>query len=171
MISTLEFFILLLCSFLLFGLIFFFFWQNLFSVPYVPSSGKKVREIVKQLGLKPHKFVDLGSGDGNVVFAISDIAEEAHGVEINPYFIFLSNLRKKLTSNRNTSFHRGSFHSHDISSYDLIYLYLLPKVVDKLQNKFISELHPGAVIISHSFKIPNMKVDQIIDNKYFIYKM
>lgn len=53
---------------------------------YYPSSNKQIATIIKFANIqKGEKAVDIGSGDGRVVFALAQASAEAHGYEINPF--------------------------------------------------------------------------------------
>jgi hypothetical protein len=48
----------------------------------------------------------------------------------------------------------------DLSKADVIALYLLPKMNERLVPQF-GKLRPGARIVSHAFEIPGVKPDQV----------
>lgn len=49
----------------------------------------------------------------------------------------------------------GDVFNHDLSSYDVIYMFLMPETYKKLRDKLSSELKPGARIISYVWPIPD----------------
>lgn len=69
---------------------------NLFS-PYIPTPRKKLKKMVKDMNLKKGDvFVDLGSGDGRVVFEVARQYKNVQciGYEFSPIPLIFANLKK-----------------------------------------------------------------------------
>ncbi len=49
----------------------------------------------------------------------------------------------------------GDVFNHDFSSYDVIYMFLMPETYKKLRDKLSSELQPGSRVISYVWPIPD----------------
>jgi hypothetical protein len=83
----------------------------------------------------------------------------------------LSNLLS-LTSNQRTNITTtlGNFWHADISSADVIFVYLLPWKMDKLEQKLKTGLKPGARIVSNSFMFKSLKLTRSDENNHiFVY--
>lgn len=128
--------------------------SDLFGVPFVPTRGKSVEQILAQIKFKRHDvFYDLGCGDGRLVFYVARHYKiRAVGVELNPLLYFFSQLKKKFTRNHRVSFYRRNFFDVDLRQSTVIYLFLFPEVVEKLKAKILKECRHGTIIISHGFK-------------------
>ena len=58
---------------------------------YAKSSDQRIKNIVKLADAKKgDKIVDLGSGDGIVLFSLADQGAKCTGIELDPYYIWLS---------------------------------------------------------------------------------
>ena len=79
------------------------------------------------------------------------------GVEINPILYLGAKFRRWFYKHKNVSFLRKDVRDVSFKSYDVIYLYLFPALIDKLEPKFRKECKEGTVIISHGFRIAGLK--------------
>lgn len=128
--------------------------------PFVPSSKKAVDAMVALARITPGQTVfDVGSGDGRVLFAAAKQGAFAKGVEINPYLVrftrikaFLSPYRGKITVIW------GNLWTTDLSTADIVFVYLIPWRMEDLAQKLKKELKPGATIITNSFIFPKWKI-------------
>lgn len=158
---------LILYAFLVFFVFLFallLFIYSLFSVvaqlmgsPYVPTKQKEVECILKEAGLKKGQLlIELGSGDGRVVrTAASNYGVRCVGIEIHPLLLIWSKLFVKLQKLESESvvFRRENFFKTDVSTADIIFLFLMPHTLKKLKGKFAKECKKKPLIISHGFKI------------------
>jgi hypothetical protein len=117
--------------------------------PYVPTKDDVASKILSHLKLKKGaKFIDLGAGDGRVVKIARDTFKlNAIGFEVNPMLQIYSKLRYGITLSGTNLF------KAPISNADIIYIYLFPKLIAKLEKKLTSEAKKGAIIICYSFPI------------------
>lgn len=138
----------------------FFYVYNVLAAfkgsPYVPTSGKNLQNILKTARLrKGQTFIDLGCGDGRVVEqAVSVYGVSGTGVDVNLFLILLARLRCHLKGVR-ANFRVDDFANIDLSQYDTIFVFLMPKVLAKLTPR-LEKLKKGTIIISHGFKLPTM---------------
>lgn len=130
-------------------------YSTLAGSPFVPSSKNEVAHALAEVKLKKGStFIDLGCGDGRVVMtAVKLYQVKGLGIDINPLLILYARFRAK-RDNHNTAFMRQSIFEADIASMDTIFLFLMPKLINKLTPKLISEASKDTLIISHGFPIP-----------------
>ena len=76
----------------------------------------------------------------------------ATGVELSPAVWFLGFLR---TRRYRVRFLLGSLFSQNIFDADVVFLYMLPHMMEKIEAKLDAELRPGAVVISHAVPFPH----------------
>lgn len=108
-------------------------------------------------GLKPgQKIVDLGSGIGNLLFLAAGYGVSAVGYELNPFLVFINLclIYKKRLKDK-VSVKMMSLYKADLKDVDVVFAFLLPEPMKKLENKLFNELKPGALILSYAFPIPN----------------
>lgn len=126
--------------------------------PWLPVRKKDMERILKLAQVKENDLVyDLGSGDGRVVIAIANNSDaQVVGFEISllPYLwskirIWFLGLAKRL------EIRYGDFLKRDLGQAKVIFCFLTPMAMKKLDEKFRKELKQGTKIISYSFSMPN----------------
>ena|SRR3989338_3501145 len=132
-----------------------FIYSNLKGSPYVPTRQKEIDKILKNANLKARQnFLELGCGDGRVCRRAAILYKvKAVGVDVNPLLTWYARFLTKLKSVKKTKFIRQNIFATDISNADVIYLFLMPKLLQLLLPKFEKELKKQAIVISHGFKI------------------
>jgi cyclopropane fatty-acyl-phospholipid synthase-like methyltransferase len=136
-------------------------WSQAFGAPWVPTPHKTIRKMLELARLQPgEKLFDLGCGDGRIVIdAAKDFGALATGIEIDPIRYFwarFSILRLKLQCSTKVIF--GNFFNSDLSSADVVTLYLLQDTNIRLMKKLSDELKPGARIVTNTFTIPGWSI-------------
>jgi protein-L-isoaspartate O-methyltransferase len=131
--------------------------------PYVPTPQMVVDAMLDLAKVGPRDFVvDLGSGDGRIVLtAAQRFSARGLGIDIDPELIQQSNAEAQ----RRGLADRVSFKEQDvlqahIEDATVLTLYLLPGMMQSLQEKFIRELKPGTRIVSHDFPFGDWKPDR-----------
>ncbi len=129
------------------------FWGD---APYVGSKREKVERMLRLAKLtETDRVVDLGSGDGRLVFAAAkEGVDEAVGYEIHPILVWRSKILAKLFRLPQAVFRSQSFWDVSLSEFNVVFVYQLPRVMIRLAKKFSEELPLGARIISNSFELP-----------------
>lgn len=123
---------------------------------FIPSNSYVVNHLVSLAKIKPGgKTLDLGSGDGRIVIAFSRAGAEAHGYEINPFLVWKSRrIIRQQGLGEKAFIHWGNFFFHNLSSYDIITIFISPLTMRLLEKKLRRELKPGARVISFKFPLP-----------------
>lgn len=130
-----------------------------FGAPYVQSSDEKIKTIIKLLDPKPgEKIVDLGSGNGKLLFEIAKKGATAYGYEINPFLVLLTNYQaRKMGLEEKVKISWVDYWQKDLSEFDAVTLYGITYIMARLEKKLDEELKPGTRVISNFFKFPNWK--------------
>jgi len=141
-------------------------------------SNDTTREALKTLAEKYQevRFLDLGSGLGGTVAFMSQLpnVERADGVETAPLPYLLS---KILTTLKGGEIYWMSLWKADLSQYNLVYAFLSPEPMPKLWHKVITEMQSGAIFVTNSFAVPDVKPTEIWEledsrqTKLFIYQI
>lgn len=152
-------------------IIFLFILLSWFWPPDSPWSpwwrtNKKIAKAACRLAnIKRNEIVyELGSGDAEFLMtAAKEFGAKCIGVEIDPLRFFISGIL--LRSNRlsdKIKIIKKNFYDVNLSSADIIYVYLVPRVLEKLKPKFLKELRKGTRIVSYRYKIslPLKKFDK-----------
>ena len=110
--------------------------------------------------VKPGDMVyDLGSGDGRIVItAAQKFGAKAVGVEIRPDLCRIATERiKSLGLEDRVSMVQGNALRVDLSSADVVTMYLLTSSNERLKPNLEKYLKPGARIVSNEFPIKGWK--------------
>ncbi|OGY89779.1 MAG: hypothetical protein A3B30_01090 [Candidatus Komeilibacteria bacterium RIFCSPLOWO2_01_FULL_52_15] len=144
--------------------------------PWIPAKTALIKTALSSL--KPSKnlkFVDLGCGDGRIVFlAACHFGLQAHGWERAPLPYALARIRSLAYSRCAAHIHYGDLFSVDLSQFDIIYFYGLPETVNiALYAKMRKEVKPGTTIMSYNFSIKNVSPLAVFTEKWrsvYIYR-
>lgn len=114
-------------------------------------------------------FTDMGSGDGEAIFAAVRRGWVADGVEMNPTLWAISQLRKFFLLSREergrATFLCGDMFRQNLSSTDCIMIFGVKPLMTAIAHKIKKEARPGTYILSYRFKLPldQIHADIIID--------
>ena len=130
------------------------------------------------------RFVELGCGTGRVCRHLAKQTKaQTHGVELSVLQWAYANLASFLSSRasvdrlaegsrrfrdpsvrpaeralvgmtKKTKFFLGDAFHHDLSSYNVVYMFLMPKTYQKIRDKFTQELASGARVITYVWPMP-----------------
>ena len=129
------------------------------GAPFVPTQMAQVDRMLKAAKIKPGmKVYDLGSGDGRLVHkAALDYKADAIGFEYSPLvWIWARFLALFWRSKAKLKF--KNIWKADLKDADVIVCYLLPNSMKRLQKEHWPNLKKGTLIISHAFRMPDVKV-------------
>ena len=132
-------------------------------VPFVRTSAKDVAVVVEQIGISSDDILyDLGSGDGMVIFLVEKLSgAKTTGFELTWWTHALAQLRKIITGSKAVFINRNFFHQ-SWSEATVIYGYLYPPLMGRVETKFLEDCKPGTKAIIRDFPFPTLKEVQII---------
>ncbi len=131
------------------------------DVVWVPTPQALVDTMLDMADAKPgEKLMDLGSGDGRTVITAAKRGLTAVGIEYNPDLVELS---KRTAAAEGVSdkatFEKADLFETDLSSADVITLFLLSSINEKLR-PIILDLKPGTRIVSNTFDMGDWEPDE-----------
>jgi len=132
--------------------------------PYVPTPQDVVERMLGLAGVgKNDVVVDLGSGDGRlVVTAAKQFGARGIGVDIDPARIVEGRANAKQAGVESlVEFRQQDALQADISQATVVTLYLLSSSNVKLRPRLLSQLKPGARVISHQFGMGDWTPDKV----------
>jgi len=150
-------------------------YSHLCGSPFVPSKKKELELILSKCNLKKGMtFMDLGCGEGRAVrMAVKKYNVTGIGVDVNPLLLVVAKLLSRLDKLHTIRFERKNILTYDLSSADVIYIFLLPSLITKLVPHFERSLKNDTLVVSHGFKIPEWtnfvtyKIDHLPFPTYF----
>jgi len=133
------------------------------DVPYVQTPLPVVDAMLRAAGVGRDDLVyDLGSGDGRIVIAAArDFGAHAVGVEIDPRLVAESTrLAERAGVADLVRFVQGDLFQTDLSPATVVTMFLTPEINLRLRLKLLSELRPGARVVSHRFDMGDWQPDR-----------
>jgi len=116
------------------------------------------------------KFVDIGSGDGRVVFraAREGTFDVSVGYEINPTLHLFAQFRRLVTPKywSTTRFYCRDLWNTPLNNYNVVTVYGLAPIMDRLGRKLEGELKPGSIVVSNVFPFPKWRSCTDVGNVY-----
>ena len=126
------------------------------SVPWVPTRDDVVEQLVRLLRPEPGDVIyDLGCGDGRIAVRI---AKQYPGAKVKCVEIRQDLVEKAEANARENGARieiiKADFFKVGVEDANIIYMYLLTSVNQKLRPKLEKELRPGTVVVTLDFPIP-----------------
>jgi SAM-dependent methyltransferase len=141
--------------------------------PYTPQRGQAGKDVVwiptpddvvqRMLDMAQvtaqDRLVDLGSGDGKITIAAARRGARAKGIEYNPDMVALSR-RLAREQGVQAEFMQGDIFKSDFSDADVVTLYLLPELNERLRPILLA-MKPGTRVVSHEFDMGDWRPDRM----------
>lgn len=128
--------------------------------PFVPTPKRTVEDMINLAALKKgDKVYDLGCGDGRLLIAAAHKGATAVGYELSVPTLLLAKWNARSYSS--VTIRYGDFWKKDISDADVIVCYLLIQKMKQFREDVWPTLKPGTRVVSHSFKMPDIKPTKV----------
>ena len=129
------------------------------GAPYAPTLNKTIKNLFQIIPLSNKDIVyDLGSGDGRILIEVAQKGAKSIGYEINPFLVLLSKWRvRNIDPNIKPKIYLGNFWNKNLSDATVIFVFILPQYMDRLDKKLTKELQPKTLVILHYGSIANRK--------------
>ncbi len=127
-----------------------------------PNGPRRVVEAMLDLAaVGPVDYlIDLGSGDGRIAVAAARRGARALGVDIDPDRIAEGNAAARLAGvEARTLFRRQDLFATPLAEASVVTMYLLPGINLRLRPRLLTELRPGARIVTHAFTLGDWRPD------------
>lgn len=138
--------------------------------PYVRSPEHAVDKMLEMANLKPGETLyDLGCGDGRILItAAKRYNINAVGVEISGHLakVATENVKRAGLQQRVKIVH-GNFMQTDLSSANVVTLYLATTANESLRPNLEHYLHPNTRVVSYDYPIPGWKAISTAETQGF----
>ena len=107
--------------------------------------------------------VDLGSGDGRLVIAAArEFGARGLGVDIDAKLVDYAQ-RKAAEAGvaERATFELRDLFKTDLSGADVVTIYLLSTIMDRVAAKLAAELKPGTRVVTHDYVLPGWRVERV----------
>lgn len=151
----------------------------IYKVPQVASFNSDLRVMRKWLtkyNLKGKKLIDMWSWTGKMLrFFEKEFGCITTGYEIDLANSIIAKILNKLFKT-NCYIIRWNYFKSNLADFDIIYIYLYPELVAKIEEKIEKEAKKGTIVIANAFKLIKTKPIEIIyDDKWkeevYIYEV
>lgn len=136
----------------------------MFIAPFVPSPATVIHRMLEIAELKPGEVLfDLGAGDGrSVIMAAKAFGARAVGIELREDLAkkALSTIYDNSLTDRITIVN-GDMFAVNLTSADVVFLYLTTSANEKIRPKLETELKKGVRVVSHDYEIVGWKPEKV----------
>lgn len=148
------------------------------AAPWLPTKPRDRAHLLATLKLEPgQKVVDLGCGDGSMLFAVARKfpAVECVGYDISLLPLLFGWARKIvfLKKYRHVHIYFGNLFKQSVANADLVFIFLLPKSYPKLVAILKRDLKDVARVAVEAWPLPNLEPVQTLKEEkllsIFIY--
>jgi predicted O-methyltransferase YrrM len=135
----------------------YFLWSFVKGAGYEPVPGRILDEMIEFSAPGPGKQVyDLGSGFGKIIIKVAQRTGAAcTGVEVDPLKVWWT--RRQIRAKgleKQVKVVKQDLLDADISSADIVFVFLWDGIMQKLKSKVLREMKPGTLVVSyyHQFR-------------------
>ncbi|RFA96057.1 class I SAM-dependent methyltransferase [Pyrobaculum aerophilum] len=119
---------------------------------YSTSSVSAAEWAFRRIGVAGRRVYDLGCGYGVILALARRMGAVPIGVEIDPLRWLICSLRCRCRVIL------GDMFQVPLADADVVYIFQWPSVNARLAEKFLSELRPGAYVVSYMWEVPRLKL-------------
>lgn len=129
----------------------------LVGAPYLPTLKKQVQTALELADLKEgDTIIELGCGDGRVLIEAARSGLKSVGYELNPLLFAYAWVRTRRYGDQVRVVY-GDFWHKSWPEADAIYVFLLPRLMEKLGKKIDKKNKASKKVITFAFKFPGRK--------------
>jgi len=131
------------------------------DIPFVPTPHALVEKMLDLAGVGGSDYlIDLGCGDGRIAVAAARRGARALGVDLDPLRLAEAAAAARIAGvEAHVRFRRQDLFATPIWEASVIALYLLPRINLALRPRLLTELRPGARIVSHAFDMGDWRAE------------
>ena len=123
------------------------------KAPFISTNRKVIKKIIAEIDFIPQKALEMGCGQARFLRTLEKKYPDIGlvGIENDWWPIFLARVKNKLF-NSNIRILKEDLFSYNTKDFDLVYLFLNIKSMEKLEKKIKLNFHSNQIIISYVFK-------------------
>ncbi len=132
------------------------------GAPLVPTPKKEIKAALKAVGLTSEdRFFDLGSGTGkSLIIASKDFGAEVVGIDHSRPNVLISRINLKVKKVKGKIICQNLLKT-DLREADVIFTYLSPSLMEKLEKKIKKE-KVSLRVASYCFSFPGLKEEKVL---------
>ena len=144
--------------------------------PFISTKFNAILSILKELDLSGEETVyELGAGKAGFLRAVEQRFNISNliGVEYSWWPYLLAKMQIIISGSKIQIIRKDVF-KVNLKEANIIYCFLSPEMMEKLENKFKEECQKGTLIISYHFRMKNLEPEKVIkesDNNIYFYRI
>lgn len=139
------------------GILFRYFLGIGIGAPYLPIHTKYLKRLFAKIDIEEGVTVmDLGSGDGKILREAAKRGAKVVGYELNPLLVWISRRRLKAWGAKARVYRQNLFDA-DISQADIIFIFGITGIMNRLAEKILKEAKADAQVISFAFQLEGLE--------------
>lgn len=147
--------LLLACALVLVG---YLLVQGMVSVPWVRTRGGMSRRMLELAGFEPGmRVLDLGSGDGSIVFQAVAMGGEGIGMERLWPLVLYARLRSTFFGHGRATFVMGDIFQDEFPDAHMVTAYLFSEVNARVEPRLRDRFPAGTRVVSRDFTFPSLR--------------
>lgn len=132
------------------------------AAPWLPTKPKDRAHLLEQLKLLPgQKVVDLGCGDGSMLFAVArkfpEVVCVGYDISLLPLIFGWGRKMLFFKKYRNVHIKFGNLFKQTVTNADLVFIFLLPKSYPKLVEILKRDLKDESRVVVEAWPFPSNK--------------
>lgn len=142
--------------------------------PWWRTNKENSRVAARLAKVKPSDIVyELGSGDAEfLMVAAGEFGAKGVGIEIDPLRVWISKVLIRLRGlSGKIKIIKGNFSQHDLSGASVVFMYLVPRALERLRPKLEKELKKGTRIVSFRYEMNLPLVASDKKHRLYMYKI
>ncbi len=129
----------------------------LVGAPYLPTLSLQITRGLELSKLQPGQtLLELGCGDGRVLVSAARRGAQVVGYELNPLLAAIAWIRTRRYKGK-VRVVWGNFWQREWPRADVIFVFLYPRYMAKLDKKCMQYTHKPVTLVSIAFRIPNKR--------------
>lgn len=134
--------------------------EGLRTVPWIRTSARVSRRMLELAGFQPgNRVVDLGSGDGSIVFEAVAMGGQGTGMERLGLLVRYARAMSWAKGARGRAeFFQGDILADSLPSGTVVTCYLFSEVNVKLEPRLQEFFPAGTKVVSRDFRFPTLKL-------------
>ncbi len=140
------------------------------GAPYLPTLKRQINAAIDLAKLKPgDTILELGCGDGRVLIAAAKAGLRGVGYELNPLMYLIARIRVRPYKDQ-IQVRWGDFWHKDWPKAELVYVFLLPRLMSRLEQNILARPDAPRKVISFAFEFADRKPAAEKDG-VFLYRL
>ena len=130
----------------------YFLWSFVKGAGYEPVPKAILGQMIEFSQPGPdRKVYDLGSGFGKILFRVAQTSgATCVGVEVDPVKVWWTRRQVRVKGLQGkVTVQKGNLLDADISSADIVFVFLWDGIMQKLKERVLAQMKPGSVVVSY----------------------